>query len=365
MARLRIKDIAERAQVSPATVSRYLNGKWDAMSVATRERIARVIEQTGYRPSNAARSLRTERSRTVGVVLADIRNPYSAAMLEELDARAAEQGLSLMTATSGNDATREQAAIERLVDAGVDGLVVNSCADNAEALAQAASRVPCVLLDRDVPGCELSLVTSNNKALVAGLVAELYRAGCERLYLLNEHNATSLIRQERARAFEADLAARGLGGSVVTLTSDAAGAAAQLNALARDEQGCAAGTPGATRGCAAGTPEATRGCAAGTGPARTAEAPVGIIAINGLVLLRLIEALGGTDAATLGRLRIATFDEYAWNRVLLGGITTAVQDTRAIARTALELLASEDGAGERPRRTEIPGRIIARPSTQP
>ena len=354
MARLRIKDIAERAQVSPATVSRYLNGKWDAMSVATRERIARVIEQTGYRPSNAARSLRTERSRTVGVVLADIRNPYSAAMLEELDARAAEQGLSLMTATSGNDATREQAAIERLVDAGVDGLVVNSCADNAEALAQAASRVPCVLLDRDVPGCELSLVTSNNKALVAGLVAELYRAGCERLYLLNEHNATSLIRQERARAFEADLAARGLGGSVVTLTSDAAGAAAQLNALARDEQGCAAGTPGATRGCAAGT-----------GPARTAEAPVGIIAINGLVLLRLIEALGGTDAATLGRLRIATFDEYAWNRVLLGGITTAVQDTRAIARTALELLASEDGAGERPRRTEIPGRIIARPSTQP
>ena len=354
MARLRIKDIAERAQVSPATVSRYLNGKWDAMSVATRERIARVIEQTGYRPSNAARSLRTECSRTVGVVLADIRNPYSAAMLEELDARAAEQGLSLMTATSGNDATREQAAIERLVDAGVDGLVVNSCADNAEALAQAASRVPCVLLDRDVPGCELSLVTSNNKALVAGLVAELYRAGCERLYLLNEHNATSLIRQERARAFEADLAARGLGGSVVTLTSDAAGAAAQLNALARDEQGCAAGTPGATRGCAAGT-----------GPARTAEAPVGIIAINGLVLLRLIEALGGTDAATLGRLRIATFDEYAWNRVLLGGITTAVQDTRAIARTALELLASEDGAGERPRRTEIPGRIIARPSTQP
>ena len=354
MARLRIKDIAERAQVSPATVSRYLNGKWDAMSVATRERIARVIEQTGYRPSNAARSLRTERSRTVGVVLADIRNPYSAAMLEELDARAAEQGLSLMTATSGNDATREQAAIERLVDAGVDGLVVNSCADNAEALAQAASRVPCVLLDRDVPGCELSLVTSNNKALVAGLVAELYRAGCERLYLLNEHNATSLIRQERARAFEADLAARGLGGSVVTLTSDAAGAAAQLGVLALGEQGGAAGAPGATRGCAAGT-----------GPARTAEAPVGIIAINGLVLLRLIEALGGTDAATLGRLRIATFDEYAWNRVLLGGITTAVQDTRAIARTALELLASEDGAGERPRRTEIPGRIIARPSTQP
>lgn len=355
MARPRIKDIAEQAGVSPATVSRYLNGKWDAMSEATRERIAAVIKATGYRPSSAARSLRTERSRTVGVVLADIRNPYSAAMFEELDAHAAQQGLSLMTATSGNDAERERAAIERLVDAGVDGLVVNSCADGAEALAEAAQRVPCVLLDRDVPGCELALVTSNNKALVEGLVTELYRAGCKRIYLLNEHNATSLIRQERCRAFEAELAARGLAGSVVTLTSDALGAAAQLDALVQDA---------ATRGAEASERANATPASVPAQPAQPSPTPIGIIAINGLVLLRLIEALGATDAATLGQLRIATFDEYAWNRVLLGGITTAVQDTGAIARTALELLASGANASQHPRRTEIPGRIIPRASTQ-
>lgn len=127
MARMRIRDIAREANVSPATVSRYLNGRYEAMSAETRERIAGVIERTGYRPSNAARSLRTDRSRMLGVVIADIRNPYSGAMLEELDAQAARQGYSLMTAASGNNPAREAAAIERLVDAGVDGLVVNTC----------------------------------------------------------------------------------------------------------------------------------------------------------------------------------------------------------------------------------------------
>lgn len=96
MAQMRIKDIAAEAGVSPATVSRYLNNRPGQMTEETRARIAAVIERTGYRPRAAARNLRSSRTNLIGVILADIANPFSSAMLEGLSASAAARGCSLM-----------------------------------------------------------------------------------------------------------------------------------------------------------------------------------------------------------------------------------------------------------------------------
>ena len=84
------------------------------------------------------------------MILADIANPFSSAMLEGLSASAAARGCSLMTAISGNDPAKEAESLTRLIDAGVDGLVVNTCGGNDGAIAAAAGRLPVVLLDRDV-----------------------------------------------------------------------------------------------------------------------------------------------------------------------------------------------------------------------
>ena len=335
MARVRISDIAQEAGVSPATVSRYLNNRPGSMSEETRARIAEVIERTGYRPNSAARSLRTDRSYALGVILADIRNPFSSAMLEELSTQAAQKGYSLMTAVSGNDPETEAGAVERLLAAGVDGLVVNTCGGNDAALVRADARVPVALLDRDIPGSPLDLVTSNNAELVMALVDELAQAGCASCHLLTEHDASSSIRHERAVRFERELASRGLAGSVCALDRDAQAAAGQLRALA--------------------------GCDADG-------APTGLVAINGLVFLRLVEALHAADLAVPTQARVATFDEYVWNRALFGGVTTAAQDTHGIAAALLERLFARMGAGDTdaprgPRRIEIPGSIIRRAST--
>ena len=91
-----------------------------------------------------------------------------------------------MTAISGNDPAKEAESLTRLIDAGVDGLVVNTCGGNDEAIAAAAGRLPVVLLDRDVAAGGVDLVTSNNRELVAGLVDALAAAGSERLCLLTE-----------------------------------------------------------------------------------------------------------------------------------------------------------------------------------
>ena len=80
----------------------------------------------------------------------------------------AARGCSLMTALSGNDPAKEAESPTRLIDAGVDGLVVNTCGGNDEAIAAAAGCLPVVLLDRDVVDGGVDLVISNNRELVAG-----------------------------------------------------------------------------------------------------------------------------------------------------------------------------------------------------
>ncbi|MFR2030999.1 MAG: LacI family DNA-binding transcriptional regulator [Collinsella sp.] len=168
MAQMRIKDIAAEAGVSPATVSRYLNNRPGQMTEETRARIAAVIERTGYRPRAAARNLRSSRTNLIGVILADIANPFSSAMLEGLSASAAARGCSLMTAISGNDPAKEAESLTRLIDAGVDGLVVNTCGGNDEAIA-AADVCRCAARPRRCRRrCRSGDI--NNRELVAGLV---------------------------------------------------------------------------------------------------------------------------------------------------------------------------------------------------
>ena len=112
------------------------------MTEETRARIAAVIERTGYRPRAAARNLRSSRTNLIGVILADIANPFSSAMLEGLSASAAARGCSLMTAISGNDPAKEAESLARLIDAGVDGLVFLRL---TEALAQLGPSLPAGL----------------------------------------------------------------------------------------------------------------------------------------------------------------------------------------------------------------------------
>lgn len=338
MAHMRIKDIAEQAGVSPATVSRYLNNRPGQMTEQTRARIAEVIERTGYRPRAAARNLRSTRTNLIGVILADIANPYSSAMLEGLSAAAARRGCSLMTAISANDPAQELDALNRLVDAGVDGIALNTCGGNDEAIAEVAARVPLVLLDRDIESGGIDLVTSNNRSLVAGLVDELVESGCEGLCLLTEASDMSPVRRERAEAFMSEITARGIAGEVVALPDGGEQGRGNLD----------------------------------TALVENAGRKLGLIAVNGLVFLRLTEALAQLGPSLPGALRIATFDDYPWNHVLFGGVTTAAQDTEAIAERLMGRLSERidvatSAVGESARldnvRIEVPGTVVRRAST--
>ena len=113
-----INDVAKAAGVSKATVSRYLNGHTELMTEKTRERIAGVIELLNYRPSEVARSLKSRKTRTIGVILSDIRSPFYAAVISGVEEKLLEHGYSAIFMNSNGNVETELRNVENLMFAG-------------------------------------------------------------------------------------------------------------------------------------------------------------------------------------------------------------------------------------------------------
>ena len=173
-----LKDIAKAANVSGTTISRYLNGKFDYMSVETRQTIENVIKELDYRPSNIARSLKSQKSMLLGAVIADIENPFSNTIIKGLSDQANELNYSLMIAVSDGSKEQEKKHIQRFMDNQVDGLVINTVGMNEDFLTSLKSEeIPIVLLDKAISDKSIDCITSNNYGLSKALVNHLLEEG--------------------------------------------------------------------------------------------------------------------------------------------------------------------------------------------
>lgn len=127
-----IADIARQANVSTTTISRYLNGKYEYMSEQSREKIARIIKETGYRPNKMARGLKMQQSRVIGFVVADIANPFSSILAKGINDACRKAGYSMTLANTDEDPALERNAIRSMLDQRVDGIVIHQCGENKE-----------------------------------------------------------------------------------------------------------------------------------------------------------------------------------------------------------------------------------------
>jgi LacI family transcriptional regulator len=125
MKKATIKDIARVARVSLQTVSRVVNGKSE-ISDETRARVQKVIQELGYRPNQLARGLATKRTGLLGLVIPDITNPFFPEVVLGAEKVALEKGYSVILCNTGEDETREQAALRLLEDKSVDGIIIFS-----------------------------------------------------------------------------------------------------------------------------------------------------------------------------------------------------------------------------------------------
>ena len=122
-ARPTLEDVARRAEVSTATVSRFFSAP-EKLRPALRERVQKAIDALGYTPHGAARALASRRSNTIGAVIPTLGNAIFATVVETLQKALAAEGRTLLLAASGYDPAREREQIETLVVRGVDGIML-------------------------------------------------------------------------------------------------------------------------------------------------------------------------------------------------------------------------------------------------
>lgn len=169
-ARSTIDDVAARSGVSTATVSRVLSGSVPARP-ETRERVLAAARELDYRPSGIARALKRRETRTLGLVITDITNPFYPQVVRAVEAAAHERGYGIVLANGGDDPARELEHLDLLVERRVDGIVIASSRmtrRHAERLR--ATPVPVVLVNDTVAGSGLPTVTTAHRhgARIAG-----------------------------------------------------------------------------------------------------------------------------------------------------------------------------------------------------
>lgn len=151
-----IKDVAQLSGVSAATVTRALQGHPRVLP-ATRARVEDAATRLGYRPDHAARTLVTGISRTIGLLVPTIRDPYWAEVAAGIEPRAAEDGFAVLIASGYGDPVRAGQTLEVLLGNRVDGIIVTTSAGVAEPRLTQAMGLPTVLVGLDPPVGTLEL----------------------------------------------------------------------------------------------------------------------------------------------------------------------------------------------------------------
>jgi LacI family transcriptional regulator len=180
-----ISEVAHDAGVGRATAARTLGG-YGYVSPELRERVLAAAERLGYRANALARSMSTGVSHTLGVIVADIGNPFFAGVVRGISDASRARGFDTLVLSTHEDLAEEIAAMDVLMDKRVDGIIVASTAlgpTSSAHIEEARSRgIPVVLVDRAVPGLDdLDAVVIDNREASREAVAALIAAGHRRI----------------------------------------------------------------------------------------------------------------------------------------------------------------------------------------
>ena len=338
-----IGDVARRAGVSTATVSRVLAGLGGA-GPETRERVLEAARELGYRPSGVARSLKLRTTQTLGLIITDIENPFFPQLVRAVEDAAREHGFALLLCNATDDPDREASYLDLLVDRRVDGVVIAVSglgARHGEWLAEPP--LPVVLVNTVAPGLPHPSIASDSVDGGRQAAAHLLELGHRRLGILT------------AGARNADAPAR------------VAGARRAVEAHGLDPDG----TP-----VAVGDPDVAGGEAALCRLLELAPDTTGVVAYNDLMAIGAMRGIRASGRAVPGDISVVGFDDVAIAAYTDPPLTTIAQSIGELGRWAVERLverlarADADGhTGGGPRGgasgTVLPVRLIARGSSGP
>lgn len=206
---IRIKDVARRAGVSSATVSRVLTGK-PHVRPELHARVLAAARELGYEPNRVARSLRVKRSSIIGLIISDIQNSFFNTIVRAIEDVAHRQGYAVFLCNSDEDPTKERLYLKLLKAERVAGVILTPArelASAAQGLLKAG--IPVVTIDRSLPEVAVDSVKTNNVEASCALVTHLLRSGHQRIAALLPE-ATITTGRERFEGYQRALAQAGV-----------------------------------------------------------------------------------------------------------------------------------------------------------
>lgn len=298
-----IKDVASRAGVSVATVSRVLNHN-ARVKAHLRERILTTIDQLGYQPSGIARNMRSQSVRVIGLVISDIQNPFFTALVRAVEDVAYENQYTVLLCNSDEDLQKEQLYIDVLSRERVAGaIVVPSGKGCCAALLHA--RVPVVMADRTVPDLVADAAVLDNLAGAFQATQHLIELGHTRIGLVSAPANVSVGR-ERQAGYEKAL---------------------RKNKIALDKQLIRLGNFKANGGY-----QATRELL------ELAPRPTAIFAVNNLMTMGALQAIHEKKLRIPKDISVIGFDDVPWLALLTPPLTAVRQPTYEIGAQAARML---------------------------
>jgi LacI family transcriptional regulator len=205
-----LSEVARKAGVGTTTVSRVINGG-DRVSPKTLARVLRVIETLGYSPNQAARILKGHRTKTIGLVIPSIADPFFSSCAEAAQAVARANDSLLIVTTSHNDPHTEIENLNVLIRHRTDGLLIAPANSHGPALRDLLNRtvVPVVAIDRPVYNSSIASVVTNNLKGANLATQHLIDHGYKRIACLTGESTLYTI-QERIQGYREAIEAAGL-----------------------------------------------------------------------------------------------------------------------------------------------------------
>ncbi|MGK9283889.1 LacI family DNA-binding transcriptional regulator [Sinorhizobium meliloti] len=327
-------DVAKAAHVSVATVSAVINGS-APVSPELRSRIEQAIGLIGYKRNAIARSLKLGTTRTVGLMVADITNPFFTDVVAVIQDVLHRAGYAVMLCCNDEDVASQDEQIALLIDRSVDGLIIAPAGDD-ETLKRmiASANLPTVLIDRLCDGIDTDAVVLDNRRAVQDATVYMLGLGHRRIGYISGSLDTSTGR-ERLAGYRAALEAAGLPCEEDLIRignfreKDAYTAAIQLL----------------------------------TSPER----PTAIFSANNLMVIGVMKAIRDIGLRCPDDVSVASFDDFPWADVFQPHLTTIAQPVQAIGEQAAQLVLDRlSGASpEAPRRLVLQGRLVIRDSCRP
>lgn len=326
-----IKDVAEVAGVSTATVSRVLSNK-PHVRAELRERVLTAVAELDYRPNLVARSLRSQQTKTIGLIVSDIRNPFFTAISRAVEDVAYEQGYSVILCNTDEDPEKELLYLSLMRDENVAGIIFSPTRQTAANFSKLTLNLPVVIIDRTVDADHVDMVLIDNAASGFRLTNHLIENGYRRIAaVLGEASTTG---RERHQGYADALKANGI---------------PHLPELVKYVQ-----------------PKTSAGKAAALDLLALPEPPDAFFTSNSLLMAGVLAAIQELGCRIPDDVALVGFDDTIWSSLVQPAITLIAQPTKEIGQTATELLIKRVSQPDQAvRQVILKGQLIVRGSSAP